>query len=76
MPEIGVRDREVIGEHPHPSGLRSERRERRGPDKSGGVRRKNRHDVGSGVDQTTAQLDGFVGGDPAADAEHNGRAGK
>jgi hypothetical protein len=51
--------------------LRRERGERQLADEAERVAGEHRGDVGARVDQAPADLDRLVGGDPAADAEHD-----
>ena len=46
------------------------------PDEPGGAGGQDGHDVGAGVDQAAADLDGLVGGDPARNAEDDAPAGE
>src|SRR5947208_423109 len=56
--------------------LGGQRREGQRPDEARGPDGEDRHDVGAGVDEAAADLDGLVGGDAAGDAEHDPPAGE
>ena len=56
--------------------LGRERGQRDLADEAGGAPRHDGRDVRAGVDQPAADLDGLVGGDPAADAQDDAAPGQ
>ena len=74
LTEPGVRDR--VGAVPQVGlhRLAGQRAERRAAEEALGALRHHRDDVGAGVDEAAADLDGLVGGDPPGHAEDDARA--
>ena len=72
------RVRDGLGAVPQrrPGRLGRQRRERQRADEAGGARGQHRGDVGAGVDQPAADLDGLVGGDAPGDAEDDPAPGR
>src|SRR5437588_750906 len=76
LAQPGVGDRLRTVEQRGAGRLRCQGGEGQGPDEAGGPGGEDGHDVGAGVDQAAADLDGLVGGDPARDTEHDAPAGQ